>query len=247
MAAKTPPKPQPKPQPSKAEAAASTKPDKPGNPVQACGDVTVVIDPGHGDKFIDGGKTLDKPDSGAVDPVKAPHVAWEKDIALEVSKAIKSNLTGKPHVKAVILTREADVTEPVKRFQWRLDVAKANDARVFVSVHVNSAPGATGHIIFYYSPNAAPLQAESEKLAKAISNAFKTIAAFKGGGWKGETKRMGLIRFGGDSKVKAATLVETGFIQKDRDALVGSAAAIGKEVAEGIAKYINENINALCP
>jgi N-acetylmuramoyl-L-alanine amidase len=239
----------PTPKPTKADAAAATTPGKTGETAQGCGDIVVVIDPGHGDTFYEKGdpKTVrDKPDSGAVHPQKPPHVAWEKDIALAVSKSIKTKLTGKPHVKSVILTRDADVTTPVARFSWRTDIAKANDARVFVSVHVNSTVGATGHIIFYYSPNAAAIQGESSKLATEISTAYKIVAKFKGGGTKGESKRMGLIKFGPGSPVKSATLVETGFIQEDHPTLNSKADAIGGEIAEGIAKYIKENISALC-
>jgi len=220
----------------------------PGNVVQGCQDIVVVIDPGHGDCFYEttAANALSRPDSGAVYPERNP-VAYEKDIALDVSKGIRSALTGKPHVKSVILTRETDVTQPVRRFRWRTAIAKANDAKVFVSVHVNSAPGATGHIIFYYSPNpSSAIQAESQKLATAISDAYKIVPKFRSGGVVGQIPRMGLIKFGGDMPVKSAALVETGFIQRDHPTLKAQASAIGGEIANGIAKYIADNITTLC-
>jgi len=251
----------PPPKPSKEEAAASTKPDTPGNPVQGCGDVVVVIDPGHGDRFIDEKGTRAKPDSGTVHPKKGTPVAIEKDIALEVSKAIRSNLTGKPHVKAVFLTREADITTPVPRFKWRTDFAVGHDARVFISIHVNDSPGAKGHIMYYYSPHPSPankekptpaesaqkaFEAQSLMLSKAITATLKAIPP-NTRSVRGEVSRMGIVRYGATRTAKVAMLVETGFIENDREKLVSSAAAIGKEIAEGIAKYLHENINALCP
>jgi N-acetylmuramoyl-L-alanine amidase len=81
---------------------------------------TVVIDPGHGGK-----------DPGAIGVKKT----YEKDIVLDVGlklgKIIKKNMPG---VK-VIYTRKSDRFIELKR---RTQIANENNAKVFISIHVNS-------------------------------------------------------------------------------------------------------------
>lgn len=214
--------------------------------------ITVVIDPGHGDNYYDDHKA--KKEKGVVDPgavysEKGTAIALEKDIALAIAKAIKTSLSS-PNVQAVVLTREGDVTTPVPRFQWRTDVAVSQAAKIFVSLHTNSAgEKATGHVVYYYSPNpTAAMETESKELAEALSNAFTTIAAFSGGGTRGQVSKMGLVKFGGASTVQAAVLVETGFITNtaDRASLTTKAEALGAELAAGLLAYIDANIDTLC-
>lgn len=85
---------------------------------------TVVIDPGHGGK-----------DSGCISPSGK---TMEKTLVLDISKRLAEMIkAGYPDVK-VIMTRSDDTFVTL---QGRADIANANNANLFISVHVNSVPG----------------------------------------------------------------------------------------------------------
>jgi N-acetylmuramoyl-L-alanine amidase len=232
----------------------------PGNTTQACDSIVVVIDPGHGDvirernpnnTIVDPGTTWPRVlTPGATlchEPRGVAPTHKEKDLALNVSKAIRDNLTGKPHIRSVILTREGDVTRQTRRFQWRKDVAMDNDGRVFLSMHIETAcpnVNTNGYVVYVYP---GPLQDQSTLLANAIAAKYSTIAK-RGTGVKVQSASMGLVRFGDPYPVRAAVLVETGVIsnQGDRDKLTSQASTIGQEIAQGIADYVRVNLAALC-
>ena len=85
---------------------------------------TVVIDPGHGGK-----------DSGCISPSGK---TMEKTLVLDISKRLADMIKAVyPDVK-VIMTRSDDTFVTL---QGRADIANANNANLFISVHVNSVPG----------------------------------------------------------------------------------------------------------
>jgi len=85
---------------------------------------TVVIDPGHGGK-----------DAGCISPSGK---TMEKTLVLDIAKRLAEKIkAGYPDVK-VILTRSDDTFVTL---QGRADIANANNANLFISVHVNSVPG----------------------------------------------------------------------------------------------------------
>ena len=96
---------------------------------------TIVIDPGHGGK-----------DPGAPGKTKA---TAEKHIVLSISKLFGNMIKeAYPDVK-VVYTRSSDVFVELKE---RANIAKRNDADLFVSIHCNSndnpkAFGASAHIL----------------------------------------------------------------------------------------------------
>jgi N-acetylmuramoyl-L-alanine amidase len=96
---------------------------------------TIVIDPGHGGK-----------DPGAPGKTKA---TAEKHIVLSISKLFGNMIKeAYPEVK-VVYTRSTDVFVELKE---RANIAKRNDADLFVSIHCNSndnphAFGASAHIL----------------------------------------------------------------------------------------------------
>ena len=96
---------------------------------------TVVIDPGHGGK-----------DPGA--PGKSKSTA-EKNIVLNISKLFGDKIKAEyPDVK-VVYTRSTDVFVELKE---RANIAKRNNADLFISVHCNSSTnskafGASAHIL----------------------------------------------------------------------------------------------------
>lgn len=106
-----------------------------GQNVSANGLKTVVIDPGHGGK-----------DPGAPGNTKANA---EKHIVLKISKLFGDKIKKEyPDVK-VVYTRSTDVFVELKE---RANIAKRNNADLFISIHCNSSAssrafGASAHIL----------------------------------------------------------------------------------------------------
>ena len=106
-----------------------------GQNVSGQGLKTVVIDPGHGGR-----------DPGA--PGKSKSTA-EKNIVLNISKLFGDKIKAEyPDVK-VVYTRSTDVFVELKE---RANIAKRNNADLFISVHCNSSTnskafGASAHIL----------------------------------------------------------------------------------------------------
>ncbi len=227
---------------------AATEDAKPRPPLgdidSICRDeIVIVIDPGHGDNYGQG------VDSGAIHPNPLPKDgsgSKEKDLALQVSVALKAALDGKPHVKAVYLTRTADVTTKVTRFTWRTNVATAKEAQIFLCIHLNSAASAktAGHVAYYYP---GPIAGESRKLCTSISTSYKVIPPSSAGGVISEASHIGLVKFGAPSPVKAATLIEVGFLSNDADraTIATRTAQVAEEIAGGVAAYVEANLAAL--
>ena len=88
---------------------------------------TVVVDAGHGGKDV-GTVSLDKK-------------TYEKTVALKIAQKFASRVReGCPDVK-VVMTRDKDEFIPLDR---RAKIATNAEARLFISIHVNSTPKATG-------------------------------------------------------------------------------------------------------
>lgn len=115
---------------------------------------TIVIDPGHGGK-----------DPGAPGKTKA---TAEKHIVLNISKLFGQKIKDAyPDVK-VVYTRSTDVFVELKE---RANIAKRNDADLFVSIHCNSndnarAFGASAHIL---GPKSTNPKNNSDYFAKSRS------------------------------------------------------------------------------
>lgn len=126
---------------------------------------TVVIDAGHGGS-----------DNGAV----AGDVK-EKDINLALALKVKQ-LSPEYHIY-VVLTRQTDELAGGKgdirsSLEYRVDIARENNADLFVSLHVNNAGGGQPNHGFsaFVSPDNAHI-AESRKLGSALLDAVKTSYA----------------------------------------------------------------------
>ena len=93
----------------------------------------IVIDPGH---------------SGPVEPGACAAGVRECDVALVIAKLLAEQLTDAGH--ETILTRTGDISTDDLGF--RADLANANGAHVFVSIHANSAanPAAHGTEVYCY-------------------------------------------------------------------------------------------------
>jgi N-acetylmuramoyl-L-alanine amidase len=119
-------------------------------------DMVIAIDPGHGGS-----------DLGAT----GPHGTYEKEANLAIAKVVVETLT-KAGAKP-FLTRNADVDVPLydrSRIAWK------NKARVFVSVHCNSAGLGenplwnNGSSVYFYQP-------QSQALAEAVHAGYRKHAA----------------------------------------------------------------------
>jgi len=227
---------------TKKSAEEATKPAaKPAEVKQECkeGPIVIVIDPGHGDiysKWLDGGSTWP-------DPLPKTGGWQEKDLALGVSKALKTALAKDATlVKAVYLTREGDLDDMKRvRFKWRIAIAKEKDARIFISIHLDSPSTTGGHHVIY-RPTFQPDMSLS--LAKEINKTFKIIPPRSD---DVVAESLGVLALG-DTNVKAGVLIETGFISAatDRDTIENKAASVATEIAAGVHAFIKANLTALC-
>jgi N-acetylmuramoyl-L-alanine amidase len=112
--------------------------------VRTSGDIVVAIDAGH----------------GGTDPGCRGHGLVEKDVALDVALLLAKAIDARTGMRAV-LTRERDYFVPLGR---RQKIAQRYASRVFVSIHLNSAPSASarGSEVFFLSPKGAADKAARE-------------------------------------------------------------------------------------
>ncbi|MDH5324118.1 MAG: N-acetylmuramoyl-L-alanine amidase [Gammaproteobacteria bacterium] len=97
---------------------------------------TIVIDPGHGGK-----------DPGATGKLGT----FEKDIALAIALELRDRLQARGEYN-VLMTRDADTFVSLSQ---RVAFANANNADLFISIHVNYFPGEQVNFVetFYFGPN----------------------------------------------------------------------------------------------
>lgn len=118
--------------------------------------VVVAVDAGHGGK-----------DQGA----HGPNGVLEKDVTLAVARVLAAQINRQPGMKA-ILTRDGDYFIPLKQ---RYEIARQNQADLFVAVHADSYPGsdAKGASVWVLSPRgkssvAAQMLADRENSSDLI-------------------------------------------------------------------------------
>ncbi len=90
----------------------------------------IIIDPGHGGQ-----------DPGTV----GPHGLQEKDITLSIARKLRDALLATGRFR-VALTRDADFFILLRD---RVQIARKQGGRLFISLHVNSAPDGGVHGAFY--------------------------------------------------------------------------------------------------
>lgn len=223
----------------KDRAKSATGPEEPTATKTACaeGPIVVVIDPGHGDIF---NRWLDP---GVIYPTPFPKSGgfMEKDLALGVSKALKAALEKDPSlVKAAYLTREKDLDDKKRtRYKWRIAVAKDKDARVFVSIHLNSGSTSAHHI--EYREDFEPTL--SKELAAAINKDYSAIPAHRDSVRAHQLGVLALHR----TAVKSGVLVELGCIgnEHDRSTLNDTPETVAAQIAAGIHAFIKKNLATL--
>ncbi len=187
----------------------------------------IVIDPGHG-----GG------DSGT-----AHNGLVEKTLTLDIAQRLKALLVAQGWT--VRMTRETDI-DPLSAdllakmhtdgkpnaddrayLQTRCDVANNAGARLFISIHINSAPNDTarGTTVYWYKPQDA-------SLAQAIEKNLVALAGTQDDGTRHEN--FYVVRH----TSMPAVLVETAFVTNLGDVALLRQPSFLQSVAQGIANGV---------
>lgn len=182
----------------------------------------IVIDPGHG-----GGNP------GAVGPGSVTESSVNLAVALKVKKLLENGGA------KVVMTRSTDryVAAPGsslgQELQERLDIANANKADIFVSLHSNSNENASiqGAMTFYHANSAKPL-------ADSIQNSLiKSTGAVNKGV---ESATFYVLR----NASMPSVLVEMGFLTNPQEEQKLNSASYQEKIAlgvyQGIANYFSK-------
>jgi N-acetylmuramoyl-L-alanine amidase len=180
----------------------------------------IVVDPGHGGH-----------DSGA-----RAGTAYEKNLALTISRALAKELEGSG--ARVLMTRNDDRFIPLSE---RAEFANSNRADLFISVHINSSPGGktSGSITFFHGPSAA-----KELLARCIQAELAKIDGIPSiGTWSDKRIYQSGFAVLRQSKMPGV-LLELGFINHPRDRArmlkPDYPAAVAKAVTQGIKVFLGD-------
>ena len=172
---------------------------------------TIVVDPGH----------------GGSNPGAVANGTRESDHNLAVSLALQDKLR-KAGAK-VVMTRTADTTVAPEgnslstELQKRVDIAEANQADLFVSIHANSNPDnkIAGAMTFFS-------QSGSEPLAKDIQSALVSATGAKDRGVHAATFHV--LR----NTSMPSVLVETGFLTNAEEAALLRNDVYRSKIVQGI-------------
>jgi len=173
----------------------------------------IVIDPGH---------------SGPVEPGACAVGVRECDVVLSIATLLNERLTENGH--EVLLTRTGDIDHDGLAF--RAELANANEADVFVSLHANGAanPAAHGTEVYHY-----PGSERGRRLAMCLQ--AQLVAELNTADRGVKEADFQVLR----ETVCPAALVEVAFISNevDRRLLNGYVGqlAVAVAVASGLADY----------
>ena len=185
---------------------------------QSLEDVTIVVDAGHGGS-----------EKGAIGCLGDE----EKDINLKIALELQERL--KLMGANVVMTRECDGNVSLND---RVDIAKKNDANIFVSVHLNSIGDIPMNIHKNRGTSVYYFNANSKKLAETVE---KTVSASAG------TRKDG-VRTASFAVIRpynyVGILVETAYMTNPCDSVLykseNFAYNVAKGIADGIAEFVNK-------
>jgi N-acetylmuramoyl-L-alanine amidase len=204
-----------------------TTPWKFGGGAANGGSKIIVLDPGH----------------GGADPGTQHNGLVEKQLTLDIAQRLRTLLVAQGWT--VRMTRETDV-DPVSQenmakmradgkpnpddrayLQTRCDVANYAGARMFISIHINSAPSesARGTTIYWYKPQDAPL-------AQTIEKNVIPLAGTQDDGTRHEN--FYVVRH----TTMPAVLIETAFATNPGDVALLRQPSFLQNVAQGIANGV---------
>ena len=198
---------------------ATTTPWKYGTPPN--GSKLIVIDPGHGGS-----------DSGALG-----NGLVEKTLTLDIEQRLKALLVAQGWTVRMTRERDVDVARAnaadAEELQARVDVANLQNARLFISVHINSFPTQqlNGTMTFYTKGIDKPL-------ADAVQRDLIPLLGTKDDGVR--AGRLYVTR----RTTMPAILVETGFISNAGDAALMRSSEFLQNVAQGIANGVRDYARA---
>ena len=186
----------------------STTRDVWGHRPGARGFSTVILDAGHGGK-----------DPGATSRITGQR---EKDLALDMVKRIRSELSGSVRT---VLTRSTDTFVALDD---RVRIADRTNDAVLVSIHLNSGPSRlAGPEVFYW-------RVDSYTLGKRIHAALARATPEKHGNRGLARRRLRLTR----NPQLASVLVECGYISNSREAKLIERPDYRARLAKAIAGAI---------
>jgi N-acetylmuramoyl-L-alanine amidase len=187
----------------------------------------IVIDPGH----------------GGADPGTQHNGLVEKQLTLDIAQRLRALLVAQGWT--VRMTRETDV-DPLSAdilakmradgkpkaddrayLQTRCDVANNAGARMFISIHINSAPSESAHgtTVYWYKPQDAAL-------AQAIERSVIPLAGTQDDGTRHEN--FYVVRHA----TMPAVLIETAFATNPGDVALLRQPSFLQNVAQGIANGV---------
>jgi N-acetylmuramoyl-L-alanine amidase len=187
----------------------------------------IVIDPGH----------------GGADPGTQHNGLVEKQLTLDIAQRLKALLVAQGWT--VRMTRESDI-DPLSSdilakmradgkpkaddrayLQTRCDIANNAGARMFISIHINSAPSesARGTTVYWYKPQDAAL-------AQAIERSIIPLAGTQDDGTRHEN--FYVVRH----STMPAVLIETAFVTNPGDVALLRQPSFLQNVAQGIANGV---------
>lgn len=189
----------------------------------------IVLDPGHGGS-----------DSGAVGIDKT---TYEKTLALNYALDMKKEL--ETYGATVYMTRTTDLTclgvwnmDTNQDLKCRTDFAKTKNADIFISVHFNSAYGATGTETYYNESSvlgtANPYPEKSKLLAESVHKHYRPAVNLPDRGVKNANYYVNRM-----AKMPSI-LLEIGFVSSYNDLGRVSDASVQKAVAKAVAKGVEE-------
>lgn len=196
-------------------------------------EMRVVIDPGHGGPSATGCSAM----------LNGARVV-EKDLNLKIARRVYENL--QQAGLHVLMTRSSDQAVSLSE---RPEMANANLADIFVSIHVDDAPGnprASGPTAYYHGSNEDG-RALGFSIVEAVASA---------GGLPSRGARSDLSRFATGMAVlkraeMPAVLIEIAYISNpsDRAKLVTAEfqSAVAKSIADGIRRYVEGKLPATAP
>ncbi len=127
----------------------------------------VVIDPGHGGTTTVGGSSPNNAHS--------PSGVLEKNMTLDLAQRVETAIATKPHPPRVILTRTTDVNLGLAA---RANVARDNNAQLFLSIHFNGLDGVARGVVTLVSPAAVNFNlAEDIAFAQRIQDGVFRIVS----------------------------------------------------------------------
>ena len=180
-------------------------------------DCTIAIDPGHGGA-----------EKGAIGCLGDEEKDVNLKIALELEKLLKSKDIN------VVMTRDVDCNIGLNE---RTDVAKENDAEIFVSIHLNSIGDTPMNIhkirgtsVYYFNKN-------SKEFAEILEKTVPKSAGTHRDGVK--TASFAVIR----PTNYVGVLIETAYMINPMDSMLYRNKNFAKKVAKGIFNGIEQFVN----